>query len=875
MHRPKKTALLFTFAAAVLSSVVLAHEDDRKALDGRPATPGHGIRTGAPSLLSAGPASAMGAGSPTIKGSGGGQLAALNLGKDFPQQGVHLFSWVTLSELWDQDAASNCWGYTSPSGREYALLGLTKGTGFVEVTDPGNPQLVGMINGAYSTWHDVRTYGEYAYAVTEGGGGIQVIDLTQIDSGVVTKINQVSSGGSGKTHTMTINEDSGYLYRAGGSSNGLRIYSLANPTNPVFVGQWQDRYVHAATVVSYTSGPYAGKEIAFCCGGLNGGFLQTGVDILDVTNKNNIQYLSHTNYSNSGYSHQAWPSEDLKYLYVGDELDEDGNILTKTKILDITNLSNPVELPEFKGQKRAIGHNVYVRGDFIFESNYTAGLQVFDASDPVAPVEVAWFDTFVEHNNATFNGLWHVYPYFPSGLVIGSDRENGLFVWWVGDNLLTLSLENGTPELVSPAGQTIQVRITEDTPGDLVPGSQQLHYDAGAGWSSVALTAIGGDLYEASLPAAPCGDQIEFYSSAKSTAGFTWTDPPGAPGLHHLTTSGVSKTPLAFYEMEALDGWSKGDPTDDATGGVWARVDPKGTVAQPGNDHTVPGKKCWVTGNSTVGLSATENDVDGGKTTLYSAVQDLSGLAEPVISYWRWYSNHVALTTQTPYEDVFVVEISGDGTNWVNVETVGPTGPEVIGGWNRNQFRVKDLIVPTSTVQVRFIASDYNNPTLVEAAVDDFEVFDLACAGTLASYCTAGSSASGCQASLSAAGTPSASASSGFDLVSAGVEGAKDGLYFFGANGRQANTWGSSTSYQCVVPPVLRAGLLAATGTGGACDGAFSQDLNALWCASCPKPLKNPGAGAVVQAQLWYRDPLNTSNQTTSLSDALEFTVQP
>ena len=142
-------------------------------------------------------------------------------------------------------------------------------------------------------------------------------------------------------------------------------------------------------------------------------------------------------------------------------------------------------------------------------------------------------------------------------------------------------------------------------------------------------------------------------------------------------------------------------------------------------------------------------------------------------------------------------------------------------------------------------------------------------------YCSAGTSASGCLALLSATGLPSASASSGFQLLATGVEGAKDGLYFFASNGRQANSWGSGTSYQCVAPPVLRAGLLPGSGSTGLCDGAFSQDLNALWCASCPKPSKNPGAGALVQAQLWYRDPQNTSNQTTSLSDALEFTVAP
>ena len=151
----------------------------------------------------------------------------------------------------------------------------------------------------------------------------------------------------------------------------------------------------------------------------------------------------------------------------------------------------------------------------------------------------------------------------------------------------------------------------------------------------------------------------------------------------------------------------------------------------------------------------------------------------------------------------------------------------------------------------------------------------LALVDSSSAYCTPGTSASGCQASIGSVGEASASALSGFHLAATGVEGAKDGLFFFGANGRQANPWGSGTSYQCVVPPVSRAGLLAASGTAGLCDGFFAQDLNALWCPGCPRSAKNPGAGALVQAQLWYRDPLNTSNQTTSLSDAIEFLVDP
>ena len=139
------------------------------------------------------------------------------------------------------------------------------------------------------------------------------------------------------------------------------------------------------------------------------------------------------------------------------------------------------------------------------------------------------------------------------------------------------------------------------------------------------------------------------------------------------------------------------------------------------------------------------------------------------------------------------------------------------------------------------------------AALDLF----FPCEAPATSYCTAGSSASGCQASLSACGLPSGTAAGGFELHAAQVEGGKDGLFFLGSSGRQANPWGSSTSFQCVTPPVTRAGLLSGRGTPGTCDGAFFQDLNALWCPTCPKPAKNPDdamASADKKASIALRD---------------------
>jgi hypothetical protein len=177
------------------------------------------------------------------------------------------------------------------------------------------------------------------------------------------------------------------------------------------------------------------------------------------------------------------------------------------------------------------------------------------------------------------------------------------------------------------------------------------------------------------------------------------------------------------------------------------------------------------------------------------------------------------------------------------------------------------VITATATDSDMMTATSTTTITIVDR--------ELPSTGEPVVYCTAGTSASGCVASISASGTPSATAASGFTLDCASVEGDKDGQFFFGANGQQANPWGNGTSFQCVVPPVKRGTLQLGAGTPGACDGTFAQDLNALWCPTCPKPGHNPGAGTQVQVQLWHRDPQNTSNQTTSLSNALEAFVGP
>lgn len=177
---------------------------------------------------------------------------------------------------------------------------------------------------------------------------------------------------------------------------------------------------------------------------------------------------------------------------------------------------------------------------------------------------------------------------------------------------------------------------------------------------------------------------------------------------------------IFFDDFETDQGWVVGDAGDNATAGIWERADPQGTLAQPEDDHTAdPGVKCWVT-DARRGLDDGAYDVDGGKTTLKSPTINLAGYPDATVSYWRWYHNSAGYY---PNNDTFAIDLSNDnGLTWVRVETIGPAGEGTAGGWLYHEFQVASFMAPTAQMKIRFIAQDLGNPSLVEAAVDDFRV---------------------------------------------------------------------------------------------------------------------------------------------------------
>jgi len=70
---------------------------------------------------------------------GGGQTLGSG---GFASNGVTLLAWLPMAELDGSANGSSCWGYTSPSGREYGIIGTEGGTCFVEITNPTHPQVI-------------------------------------------------------------------------------------------------------------------------------------------------------------------------------------------------------------------------------------------------------------------------------------------------------------------------------------------------------------------------------------------------------------------------------------------------------------------------------------------------------------------------------------------------------------------------------------------------------------------------------------------------------------------------------------------------------------------------------------------------------------
>ena len=346
---------------------------------------------------------------------------------------------------------NDIWGWTDPeTGKEYALVGRMDGTSFVDVSDPENPVYLGDLpkteGSPGAVWRDMKVYKDHVFVVADASGahGVQVFDLTRLRN--VTNPPQTFTEDAHydrihSAHNIAINEDTGFAYAVGGGEGGdtcgggLHMIDIRDPKNPQFAGCFADPntgiqktgYSHDAQCVLYR-GPdedYQGREICF-------GSNETALSIADVTDKQNPVAVAVAEYPNVAYTHQAWLTEDQRYLLMDDEGDELAGLVdhTRTLIWDVSDLDDPVVLEEFLNpNSTAVDHNLYIKGDKVYQSNYVQGLRILDISDIENPEEVGFFDT-VPHgdNSPRFDGSWSNYPYFESGTIIVTSGKEGLFL---------------------------------------------------------------------------------------------------------------------------------------------------------------------------------------------------------------------------------------------------------------------------------------------------------------------------------------------------------------------------------------------------------------------------------------------------------------
>lgn len=340
---------------------------------------------------------------------------------------------LNISKLGHLDYPStnlnDVWGYADGNGNEYALVGAEFGFSIVDVTNPSNPNEKGWIPGAFSIWRDIKTWSHYAYVVHDGhfgpSDGILIVDMDSVNqtSQKFSKFypNLIIDGDTGnfvQAHNLYIDEN-GILYVfgaalfgiQGSSADGALMFDLnPDPENPVYVGVFNEHYLHDGMVrgdTLWASAINEGKLFA-----------------VDVSNKMNPVILGGIATPNN-FTHNAWVSDDNQTVYTTDE--KPGSYVTAIDVSDPSTMQELDRIQQSIDTSQVIPHNTHVYGDFLVTSYYTSGLHIVDASIPEILVEVGHYDTSPLASNS-FEGAWGAYPYLPSGNILVTDRQTGLWI---------------------------------------------------------------------------------------------------------------------------------------------------------------------------------------------------------------------------------------------------------------------------------------------------------------------------------------------------------------------------------------------------------------------------------------------------------------
>ncbi len=373
---------------------------------------------------------------------------------------------------WDDDALplaspgnlnlqySGCWGL-AVNGREYAVLGGAAHILFFDVTDPTTPKLVGKFQGTATTiWREFKSYKNRIYAVSDGAAeGLMIFDLSHAQDSIVR--TYWSTQLFEKAHTITLDTVSGRIYLNGGNATqGIIVLDVSqNPDLPTFI-------THATFQGGGLHDSYVRNDTIYASSGSEGYYIYAMKDPF------NPVLLAQVN--TGGYNHNSWLNAAGTYAYYTEEIPVGRPI----QIVNLQNLAlGEIEsagyfLDKFSvdtGDKTAIPHNVYIRDNILFDSQYEDGLIAYDISNPTQPVLMAEYDTHPE--NATYSGYfgnWGNYPWLPSGNIIAGDMQNGLFMVKLKNNAVgTQTPEDQLSVQISPnpAHDQLNIRLQTSAAG--------------------------------------------------------------------------------------------------------------------------------------------------------------------------------------------------------------------------------------------------------------------------------------------------------------------------------------------------------------------------------------------------------------------------
>lgn len=699
---------------------------------------------------------------------------------------------------------SSCWVYVHQDGREYALLGVSSGTAIYNITDPESPYRVGFIDGPPSIWREMKSYRSWVYVVTEGTGtgrGVQIVRMTDPEQPVLVN---TYVGSFIRSHTVSVDTSRALLICNGtwngtGSQTGVRVLSLANPEAPAEIGWWP------GTVVPFGDSLYVHDTQI---DGTRWWFSSIGAGLLRLVDASDPAHP--TLLQDFGYplarTHSSWISADGRYVYACNE--DNGLPIT---VIDVQNPASMQVVGEVTSNPAAIMHNPRVLGSELWVSAYTEGVRVFDLADPTRPAMAAWADTY-EGPSGGYNGVWEVCPYLPSGTVVVSDMNTGLFLFrprrehgviWVharetvGDaNVPEAHVELASEELHSntdalgiatlaplPGADSVVVSrfgfVTARVPFSIATGGRDTvevaltrlpsrdvtvrvkNIVTGAPIDGAHVEFVGTPLHghtEAAGEVAWTGAPVQRYDVEVTAPGFAPQEFSWWPSAQPLE---VPLTPVLLWDAleTAPTGWTVGAAGDNATSGLWTRVEPLGTGPRAGGipqarprmrpglpprpgetplheDHELPqqgnaapyadntpgaGTFCFVTGQGTDSTLWDQADVDSGRTTLTSPWMPMVGLSRPMLSLWRWFHSYDASDTEQPDPaDHLVIALTKDGTNWVVVDSIVGSA----NAWTESRFDVRALLGAGGLVRLRVVATDGGLPSTVEAAVDDVAIYE-------------------------------------------------------------------------------------------------------------------------------------------------------